>query len=156
MHPYTAEALIVLLALGLAAAAAFVGWVIGNETASPARPAAIAAPPGHIGQGLPPSAFGDPVHGAKLFVSKRCADCHSFAGKGGTDAPPLDFMRGHLSAAEIAEMSGQIWNHLPVMIHHFKEEGIPNPTFAPGEMADLVSYLHSSGAGGVKIGTTGK
>ena len=46
-------------------------------------------------------------------------------------------------AAEIADMSGQIWDHLPEMIHHFEEEGLPYPTFKQGEMADLVAFLHS-------------
>jgi len=62
-----------------------------------------------------------------------------------TDAPPLDFMSGHLSAREVANMSGLIWNHLPAMLGHFEEEGITYPTFADEEMADLVAYLHSEG-----------
>ena len=52
-------------------------------------------------------------------------------------------MRGHLSAAEVANMSGQIWNHLPGMLPHFKEEGLLYPTFQDDQMADLVAYLHS-------------
>lgn len=143
-----AEAVIVLLALGLAFAAGVVGWVVGHET-RPAGTAAVtatgaAAPAGHRGPNLPVAVIGDPVQGAQLWEQKRCADCHSYNGKGGTDAPPLDFMKGHLSAAEIANMSGQIWNHLPTMLHHFKEEHIPVPTFKGDEMADLIAYLHGS------------
>ena len=40
-------------------------------------------------------------------------------------------------------MSGQIWNHLPAMLEHFKDEGLPVPAFADEQMADLVAYLHS-------------
>lgn len=131
-----------LLVVGLVAVGATVGFVVGRESASSSSP----APAGHSGDALPATAFGDPAQGAELFVSKGCADCHSYGGTGGTDAPPLDFMAGHLSAREVAEMSGRIWNHLPVMLEHFKEEGLPVPTFADGQMADLVAYLHSERA----------
>jgi len=141
------KALIALIALGVVVVAGVAGFAVGrasedsDETPSLAEP----APEGHRGAGLPPHEFGDPVRGAALFESKGCADCHSFAGKGGTDAPPLDSMRGHLSAREVANMSGQIWNHLPAMLHHFEEEGIAVPTFEDDEMADLIAYLHSEG-----------
>lgn len=131
-----------LLVLGLVAVGTTVGFVVGRESASPSS----LVPVGHSGVGLPAHEFGDPLVGASLFVSKGCADCHSYGGKGGTDAPPLDFMAGHLSASEVADMSGRIWNHLPVMLERFEEEGLPVPTFADGQMADLVAYLHSTQA----------
>lgn len=146
LSPHVAEGAIVLLAVGLAFGAAVVGFAAGREWGDNGRPALPApAPTGHIGRGLPPHEFGDPAVGARLFVSKGCADCHSYAGAGGTDAPPLDSMSGHLSAREVANMSGLIWNHLPAMLDHFKEEGILVPTFADYEMADLIAYLHSEG-----------
>ena len=142
------KALIALVALGVVIVVGVAGFAVGRASKdSGETPAGLAepAPEGHRGAGLPPQEFGDPVRGAALFESKRCADCHSYAGKGGTDAPPLDFMSGHLSAREVANMSGRIWNHLPAMLHHFKEEGIAVPTFEDDEMADLIAYLHSEG-----------
>lgn len=139
---YAAEAAVMLLTLGLVAVGTIVGFIVGRESGSPS----ISAPAGHSGAGLPAHEFGDPAVGAKLFVSKGCADCHSYGGRGGTDAPPLDYMAGHLSAREVADMSGQIWNHLPAMLEHFKEEGLAVPTFADDQMADLVAYLHSEPA----------
>ena len=152
---------LIFLALGLVAVAAGIGWAIGHET-RPTAAATTTAPPGHSGAGLPAHEFGDPVRGAKLFVSKGCADCHSYGGTGGTDAPPLDYMAGHLSAREIANMSGTIWNHVPAMLSHFQEEGIPFPTFTDFQMADLIAYLHSKApreapaapAGGSEHGAT--
>jgi mono/diheme cytochrome c family protein len=148
------EAVGMLLVLALAFVAGIAGWAIGrgnssSETGTGAVAAATAtAPAGHAGgANLAVAAIGDPAAGRELFVSKNCSDCHSYAGAGGEDAPPLDFMQGHLSAAEIANMSGRIWDHLPVMLGHFKEEGIPVPTFQGNEMADLIAYLHS-GQGG--------
>lgn len=136
-----------LLFFALLVPAGFTGWVIGHstrsESSSPATP-----PAGHRGgANVEVADIGDATLGRALFVSKSCSACHSFAGGGGTDAPPLDFMRGHQSATEIADMSGQIWNHLPQMLPFFEEEGIPVPTFEGSQMANLVAYLHS-GRGG--------
>lgn len=143
---HVAEGAIVLLAVGFAFGAAVLGFAAGREWGDSGLGAvAAAAPTGHSGSGLPPHEFGDPAVGARLFVSKGCANCHSYAGAGGTDAPPLDSMRGHLSAREVANMSGLIWNHLPAMVDHFEEEGIPFPNFAGYEMADMIAYLHSEG-----------
>ncbi len=48
-----------------------------------------------------------------------------------------------MSAREIADMSGQVWDHLPAMLPHFREGKIPVPTLTQGEMADLIAFLHS-------------
>jgi len=137
----------VLVVLGLLFAGVVAGFVIGRGSAESAT-IETTAPEGHSGAGLAAHEFGDPVRGAALFESKGCADCHSYAGKGGNDAPPLDYMSGHLSASEVADMSGQIWNHMPAMLMHFEEEGLPVPTFQDDQMADLVAYLHSEGETG--------
>ena len=143
---------VALVVLGLVVGAGVTGWAIGNETSSSAP---SAAPAGHSGAGLPAHEFGDQAKGARLFVSKGCADCHSYGGKGGSDAPPLDFMAGHLSAREIANMSGRIWNHMPAMLPHFQEEGIAFPTFIDFEMADLIAYLHSNASPGATAAAAG-
>jgi mono/diheme cytochrome c family protein len=152
----SAEAIVVLVALALAGAAGLIGWFVGHEMAN-ATPsgAAVTAetsvPPGHVGgSNLGVAAIGDPAKGAELFDAKGCSDCHSFNGSGGEDAPPLDSMTGHLSAREIANMSGDIWNHLPEMLHHFEEEGLPVPTFSDEEMADLIAFLHGGAPTGME------
>lgn len=89
--------------------------------------------------------IGSVSEGRELFVEYGCAACHSYKGKGGSDAPALDFMKGRMSAADIADMSGRIWNHLPAMEIFFKEENIPFPTFKGHQMADLIAYLHGGG-----------
>lgn len=95
---------------------------------------------------LQASQIGDAAAGRAIYTRAGCVACHSYRGRGGRDGPPLDFMRGRLSAAEIAAMSGRIWNHVPQMQKLFKQEGIPFPTFQGHEMADLVAYLHGGGA----------
>jgi mono/diheme cytochrome c family protein len=133
-------------------AAGAIGYVFGNsnegEEAAPTSTVQGAIPESHKGQNLPVGSIGDARKGAQLFTSKGCSSCHSYGGSGGTDAPPLDSMKGHLSASEIADMSGIIWNHVPAMLPHFKEEGISFPTFTGNEMADLIAYLHGGAPGG--------
>ncbi len=149
-RPGALVGLLIAVVVLLIALAALLGWAVGNQTASKTKtvtasaPATMAAPAGHMGgPNLPIAQIGDPARGARLWQSKRCSDCHSYGGRGGEDAPPLDFMRGHMSAREIADMSGQVWDHLPAMLPHFREEKIPVPTFTQGEMADLIAFLHS-------------
>lgn len=135
----------IVVGIGLLVGAGAIGWAIGNSSSSDAS---AQAPAGHAGgANLSVAEIGNAAVGRKLIVSKGCTDCHSYAGAGGSDAPPLDYMQGHLSGTEIANMSGRIWNHLPLMLAHFKAEGIPVPTFEGNEMADLIAYLHS-GEGG--------
>jgi len=95
-----------------------------------------------VGDNLLGSAIGDSTNGARLFDEKSCSDCHSYDGAGGDDASALDFMKGDLSATELAAMSGRTWNHVPHMVSYFEVEGIPVPKFEGDEMADLVAYLH--------------
>jgi len=157
-RPGALVGLLIAVVVLLVAIAAALGWVVGDQTASKTKTvtvsgqATMAAPAGHMGgPNLAIAQIGDPARGARLWQSKRCSDCHSYAGRGGEDAPALDYMRGHMSAREIADMSGQIWDHLPAMLPHFREEKIPVPTFTQGEMADLIAFLHSGE--GAKAGT---
>jgi mono/diheme cytochrome c family protein len=126
-----------LLALGgvlLALVGVLIGYLIWGGGGSPGAPATLSA-----------SEIGNAKDGRELFVSQGCAMCHSFEGEGGTDAPALDFMKGEMTAGEIAEMSGMIWNHVPMMQPAFEEEQIPFPHFTKGQMASLVAYLHGGG-----------
>jgi hypothetical protein len=152
--PEAAGALMWIVFFLLLVPAGYAGWVIGHSSRSETT-STTTTPAGHSGgANLAVADIGDAALGRALFVSKGCSDCHSYLGKGGSDAPALDFMRGHLSANEIANMSGRIWDHLPQMLPHFKEEGIPVPTFGGDQMANLIAYLHSGqgGAPAVKAG----
>lgn len=120
---------VLVLGLGIG-----VGALIGRSTKSSEKASYSA---------LPVSAVGDARLGGLVWAAKRCSDCHSFAGKGGKDGPPLDFMQGKLSAKDVANMSGSVWNHMPTMVEHFREEKIALPTFSGDEMANLLAYLHT-------------
>jgi mono/diheme cytochrome c family protein len=118
----------------LALLGVLVGYLIwnGNGSSSPSET-------------LQASEIGNAKDGRELFVSQGCSMCHSFEGRGGSDAPSLDFMKGEMTTAEIANMSGMIWNHVPTMKAAFAEEHIPFPTFNEGQMASLIAYLHGGG-----------
>jgi mono/diheme cytochrome c family protein len=89
--------------------------------------------------------IGNVTDGRTLFVTQGCAMCHSFEGQGGSDAPSLDYMKGELTGGDIANMSGLIWNHVPMMKEAFAEEHIPFPEFTGNQMASLIAYLHAGG-----------
>ena len=130
-------------------AAGLIGYVIGNSGNETTVTTSVPGMMGthQQGQSLSVQSIGDPQKGAQLFSSMGCSSCHSYGGSGGTDAPALDFMKGNLSPSEVADMSGVIWNHVPGMLPHFKEEGVPFPTFKGNQMADLIAYLHGGGPG---------
>lgn len=146
------EVAVWLLFFVLLVPAGLVGWAIGHSTRSENSATTTGQQRGAM---LAVASIGDPAKGQALFVSKHCSDCHSYNGHGGTDAPALDSMRGQLSAREIAEMSGMIWNHLPRMLPHFEEEGVPLPNFSAGQMADLIAYLHGGAPKGMTQSMTG-
>lgn len=83
---------------------------------------------------------GDKKNGEKLFVQKRCIECHSLQAKGGTVGPDLAIVPELISPVDIAT---QMWNHVPNMEKATRELKIPWPTFKPGEMRDILEYLTS-------------
>lgn len=126
--------LLVLGGIALALLGVLIGYLIWGGSGSPGAPEKLSA-----------AEIGNAKDGRELFVSQGCAMCHSFEGQGGSDAPPLDFMKGKLTPGEIADMSGLIWNHVPVMQEAFEEEQIPFPEFKANQMASLIAYLHAGG-----------
>lgn len=126
--------LLVLGGILFALLGVLIGYLIWGGSGTPGAPEMLNA-----------SEIGNAKDGRELFVSQGCAMCHSFEGRGGSDAPALDFMKGEMTAGEIAEMSGTIWNHVPTMKAAFAEEHIPFPEFKEGQMASLIAYLHGGG-----------
>jgi mono/diheme cytochrome c family protein len=125
--------LLVLAAVALVGTGLLIGVLIEGGDGGPAS------------ENVEAGAIGNVKDGRELFVSQGCSMCHSFEGRGGTDAPSLDSMKGELTANEIANMSGTIWNHVPAMKAAFAEEHIPFPEFTGNQMASLIAYLHSGG-----------
>jgi mono/diheme cytochrome c family protein len=77
---------------------------------------------------------GNPQTGEKLFVQKRCAQCHTPNVQGMRIGPDL---RTKLKGSLIG-IAGAMWNHGPKMWAKMGEV----PLLAPEQMADLISYLY--------------
>ena len=131
----TAEALLVLLALGLAFAAGFAGWAIGHAT----RTTTVAAAPAAGGKSFDPHV----ASGAHLFVSFACAQCHGLQGRGGVspDVPALTTVGKALTPAALRK----------IIDHGLGESANPTKPYMPvwGEVissqqaSDLISYLRA-------------
>jgi len=84
---------------------------------------------------------GDSRRGAQLFQDRRCIECHSFLGKGGTLAPDL----GRRSEREYTpdRLAGVMWNHAPAMWQLMAQKGITVPSLEEQDAADLYAYFFS-------------
>lgn len=91
---------------------------------------------------VPESAFalGDPQRGKAVFENKNCSMCHAVGGVGGRLGP--DFAKVDFNYS-VTAIVGRMWNHGPKMWKAIKTKGLTVPTFAQGDMADLIAYLYS-------------
>ena len=88
---------------------------------------------------------GDPRRGARLFVEKGCATCHSVKGKGGKIGPDLTQWRRFGSPILWAEL---MWTHALQMEEKAREFGLRWPRFEGNEMVELIGYIQQElGAG---------
>lgn len=85
------------------------------------------------------TAFGDPLRGQSLFVSKGCVACHAVRGAGGRIGPDLGRTAVKGSFFEIA---AAMWNHALAMDDKMREFRVTRPAFEGGELKDVVSFLY--------------
>lgn len=83
----------------------------------------------------------DPKHGASLFNSKGCLQCHAVHGQGGHVGPDLG--AGHQGATTMVEFAGEMWNHSPQMYREMNARGLSRPAFTGQEMADVMAFLNT-------------
>jgi len=81
---------------------------------------------------------GDPRRGARLFVEKGCATCHSVKSEGGTIGPGLEQWKRYGSPILWAEL---MWSHALGMEAKVREFGLRWPKFEGSEMVDLIAYI---------------
>ena len=139
LPPATIEALIVLIALGLALVAGFAGWGIGHHTRA-TRTVTV----GSAGTSTT-AATVDPhvAAGAHVFVQFACAQCHGMQGKGGVspDVPALTGVGTSLSAARLRT----------IIDHGLGESANPTKPYMPvwgpviseTQVSDLIAYLRA-------------
>lgn len=83
---------------------------------------------------------GRPDEGRRLFVERRCIQCHGARGQGGGDAPELAD-RGR--DRSLTQFAAAMWNKAPAMTDAMRARGVPVPQLRAEEMADLVAYLYA-------------
>jgi mono/diheme cytochrome c family protein len=137
----TAEALIVLIALGLALVAGVVGWAVGHSTKNQkARTVTIAAATAQTTSGpIDPHV----AAGGHEFVQFACAQCHGEQGRGAVspDVPALTTVARSLTPAQLRQ----------IIDHGLGESKNPTKPYMPvwGEViskqqvSDLISYLRA-------------
>ena len=76
---------------------------------------------------------GNAARGERLFDDQGCHECHRSGGIG-PDLSRISLSPIHLGTA--------LWNHGPVMFQMMQQKNISWPRFQPGEMTDLIEYLH--------------
>jgi len=80
--------------------------------------------------------------GGRLFVAKRCVECHSIGGAGDPAIPSLAERALHTSLTEFA---AAMWNKAPGMQQAIQSRlGGPVPQLRPEEMADVVAFLYAA------------
>jgi mono/diheme cytochrome c family protein len=77
--------------------------------------------------------------GGRLFVEKRCRECHGAADKSAAGGPDLAERGVHQSLTQFA---AAMWNKAPAMLAAMKARGIAAPQLRADEMADIVAYLY--------------
>jgi cytochrome c2 len=80
--------------------------------------------------------YGAPARGQKIFTEK-CGPCHTIGA--GTRVGP-DLLKVAGLEDPMAVMTA-MWNHAQKMGDEVRRRGLIWPLFAPGETADLTSYL---------------
>jgi mono/diheme cytochrome c family protein len=137
MASSTAEAIVILLAVGLAFVAGFAGWLVGHTTrSSPSVAPAAAARPA-------PAVDPHVAAGAHDFVNFACAQCHGERGRGGVsaDVPALTGAAQSLTQAQLRT----------IIDHGLGESANPTKPYMPvwgqvisaRQASDLIAYLRA-------------
>jgi mono/diheme cytochrome c family protein len=142
-HPEVFAAIVVLLALGLAAAAGVGGFFAGRDTKH-THATAVAAATTTSAQPAASTPVGAHVAaGGHDFVQFACAQCHGLQGRGGVspDVPPLQGVGKELTAAQLRS----------IINHGRGASGNPTKPYMPvwgaviskTQVNDLVSYIRA-------------
>ena len=82
---------------------------------------------------------GSPRNGEKLFVQKRCIECHSVTPQGD---PTRANLRARLIKGSLTTIAGAMWNHGPKMWADMARRGVPTSSLSAEEMSDIIGYLY--------------
>ena len=83
--------------------------------------------------------------GKAVFESQGCSSCHSIGGGEAHVGPDLAELTNFASPLYVAQ---QIWNHGPSMLEGMRRLGMPPPSFAAGDLADLSAFVRQKAGPG--------
>jgi len=84
---------------------------------------------------------GDIRRGKRVFLVKRCGECHGVASALGAGIQPVAAWK---SLADPIALAQQMWNHAREMMPALDRREIPYPRFSAQELTDLLVYLRST------------
>ena len=84
---------------------------------------------------------GDARRGARVFLAKRCAECH---GIGSALREGIQPVAAWKSLADPIALAQQMWNHSREMKPELDRMKIPYPRLSAQELTDLLVYLRST------------
>ena len=84
-------------------------------------------------------------NGEAVFAEQGCASCHSVGGGEARVGPDLADLESFASPLYVAQ---QIWNHGPSMLEGMRRLGMPPPSFAEGDLADLSAFVRQKAGPG--------
>ena len=83
---------------------------------------------------------GDVKEGWRVFIQKKCGECHAIWGEGGKGGPDLGILpQAYVSQSQLAAL---MWNHGPEMWGRMAGKKIPSEKIAQKEMANLFAFLY--------------
>ena len=85
--------------------------------------------------------IGSAQEGRKLFANKSCGQCHGSEAEGTRRGPAL---RKDGRAFTSVTLATALWSHGPKMYLRAKDQGLPWPILAEGDLAPLLGYLNTS------------
>jgi cytochrome c2 len=83
---------------------------------------------------------GEAEKGRRLFVHKRCVECHNIDGLEGQVGGSLGKRR---LKKTLTQFAAAIWNKVPAMVSAIRERDIPVFQLRAEEMSNIVAYLYS-------------
>jgi cbb3-type cytochrome c oxidase subunit III len=133
-----AEAIVILIVLGLVFVAAWVGWIIGHERAK-THTVTVGATASTVSASFDPHV----AAGAHDFVQFACSQCHGLQGRGGVspDVPALTNVAKALTPAQLRH----IINHGLGVSQNPTKPYMPvwGEVISEQQVSDLISYLHA-------------
>nr|AER58192.1 cytochrome c, class I [uncultured Acidobacteriota bacterium] len=83
---------------------------------------------------------GEAQRGKRFLQDKRCTECHSIGGVGGSVGPPVEKWESLAAPIILIE---RMWNQQTQMHNAMAARGIPWPTVNPQELTDMLVYLQN-------------